>query len=48
MARVTIEDCLDTINNRYELVLIAAQRTRQLLDGADPLVRSKNKTIPIH
>jgi len=38
MARVTVEDCLDNVENRFELVLVAAKRTRQLVLGADPLV----------
>ena len=46
MARVTVEDCLDQIPNRFALVLLATKRTRQLLDGAEPLVRAKNK-MPI-
>lgn len=43
MARVTVEDCLDRIPSRFALVLVAAKRTRQLLKGADPRVRSKNR-----
>ena len=38
MARVTVEDCLDNVENRFELVLVAAKRTRKLMLGADPLV----------
>ena len=38
MARVTVEDCLDNVENRFALVLVAAKRTRQLMLGADPLV----------
>ena len=38
MARVTVEDCLDNVENRFELVLVAAKRKRQLMLGADPLV----------
>jgi DNA-directed RNA polymerase subunit omega len=34
MARVTVEDCIDVINNRYELVLLAAQRARDIAAGA--------------
>jgi len=34
MARLTVEDCLDNVENRFELVLIAAQRARQLAMGA--------------
>ena len=44
MARVTVEDCLDEIDNRFALVLLAAQRARRLLKGARPTVEhSKNK-----
>jgi DNA-directed RNA polymerase subunit omega len=45
MARVTVEDCLRNIPNRFGLVLVATRRTRQLLDGARPLVRSHNKPL---
>ena len=38
MARVTVEDCLENVENRFQLVLVAAKRTRQLALGADPLV----------
>lgn len=44
MARVTVEDCLDNVDNRFALVLLSAQRARQLLKGAKPTVEhSKNK-----
>ena len=44
MARVTVEDCLENVNNRFALVLLGAQRARQLLKGAKPTVEhSKNK-----
>ena len=46
MARVTVEDCLENVPNRFALVLLATKRTRQLLDGASPLVMAKNK-MPI-
>jgi len=42
MARLTVEDCLDHVDNRFELVLIAAKRARQLAMGADPLVPVDN------
>ena len=42
MARLTIEDCLETINNRYDLVVLATKRARQLAFGADPLVEEDN------
>lgn len=45
MARITIEDCLKTVDNMYALVHVATQRTRQLYRGAYPLVRSKNRYI---
>jgi DNA-directed RNA polymerase subunit omega len=38
MARVTVEDCLEQVQNRFALVLLAAQRTRQLMKGDEPLV----------
>jgi DNA-directed RNA polymerase subunit omega len=43
MARVTVEDCLEHEDNRFALVILASQRTRQLMKGAGPLVVSKNK-----
>jgi DNA-directed RNA polymerase subunit omega len=43
MARVTVEDCLEREENRFALVVLAAQRTRLLMKGAVPLVASKNK-----
>lgn len=44
MARVTVEDCLPLVDNRFALVLLAAKRSRQLLAGARTLVDgSKNK-----
>jgi len=45
MARVTVEDCLRFVENRYELVHVATQRTRQLYKGDDYLVSSKNRQI---
>ncbi|MBT8128507.1 MAG: DNA-directed RNA polymerase subunit omega [Gammaproteobacteria bacterium] len=42
MARLTVEDCLDKVDNRFELVLIAAKRARQLSMGAEPLVELEN------
>lgn len=43
MARVSIEDCLTTIDNRFVLVAVASHRTRRLMSGADQLVSSTNK-----
>ncbi len=45
MARVTIEDCLENVDNMYELVHLATKRARQIYKGADPLVKSKNRVI---
>ena len=45
MARVTIEDCLDRVENRYELVHLCAKRVKQLRSGDESTVRSKNKEV---
>ncbi len=45
MARITVEDCLDKVPNRFELVLGAAKRAKQLLKGGRPLVESDNKEV---
>lgn len=45
MARVTVEDCLEREENRFALVLMAAQRARQLMKSALPLVHCKNKPL---
>ena len=45
MARITVEDCLAKVPNRFELVLAAARRAKQLLKGAPPLVDSDNKEV---
>jgi DNA-directed RNA polymerase subunit omega len=45
MARITVEDCLARIPNRFELVVVAARRAKELLQGARPLVRSENKEV---
>ena len=42
MARLTVEDCLENVDNRFELVLVAARRARQIAMGADPLVPLDN------
>jgi DNA-directed RNA polymerase subunit omega len=43
MARVTVEDCLENVANRFELVMVAAKRARQLaIQGAQPMVEWKN------
>ncbi|MFN8625498.1 MAG: DNA-directed RNA polymerase subunit omega [Candidatus Binatia bacterium] len=45
MARITVEDCLEQVPNRFQLVLLAARRAKQLLKGARPLVDSDNKEV---
>ncbi|MBI2890043.1 MAG: DNA-directed RNA polymerase subunit omega [Nitrospirae bacterium] len=45
MARITVEDCLDRVDNRFELILMASQRVKQLLNGSRPLVECDNKEI---
>ena len=43
MARVTVEDCLDNVDNRFELVMVASKRARQLtIGGKDPKVDWEN------
>ncbi len=42
MARITVEDCLENIDNRFELVLTATKRARQIAHGAEPLVDEEN------
>ncbi len=43
MARITVEDCLDKIPNRFQLVLAATYRARMLSQGHAPKIESKNK-----
>ena len=47
MARITVEDCLEEIPNRFSLVLIAAERTKQLLKGSDAQIEDQrtNKEV---
>ncbi len=48
MARITVEDCLKKVHNRFELVHMAAKRVRQLREGSDYLVYSpKNEDIVV-
>lgn len=42
MARVTVEDCLENVDNRFELVLVASKRARQVAMGKEPLVEWEN------
>jgi DNA-directed RNA polymerase subunit omega len=50
MARVTVEDCIDKVSNRFDLVLVAAQRARQISGGAELTVdrdRDKNPVVAL-
>ena len=50
MARVTVEDCVDKVSNRFDLVLFAAQRARQISGGAELTVdrdRDKNPVVAL-
>jgi len=42
MARITVEDCLNRIDNRFEMVLTATKRARQVANGAEPMVEEEN------
>ena len=45
MARITVEDCLEKVNNRFLIVQMAIKRVKQYHEGYEPLVASKNKEI---
>jgi len=47
MARITVEDCLEQVSNRFSLVLVAADRTKQLLSGENALIDNEgdNKEV---
>jgi len=47
MARVTVEDCLPLVDNRFALVLLSTKRTRQLMAGARPVVESIKNKAPV-
>lgn len=42
MARVTVEDCLDNVDNRFQLVLVSTKRARQIANGNEPMVPVDN------
>jgi len=42
MARITVEDCLENVENIFEMVLVAAKRARRIAHGADPMVELEN------
>ncbi len=45
MARITVEDCLKNVNNRFTLIHMVAKRVRLLRKGAEPTINSKNRDI---
>ncbi len=47
MARITVEDCLKKVDNRFTLIHMAAKRVRQLRKGAEQTIDSKNKDIVV-
>jgi len=47
MARVTVEDCIEKINNRFELIIVASQRARELSNGAPVEVEKDNDKNPV-
>ena len=40
MARITVEDCLEVVGNRFDLVMMASKRARQLANGVEPLIEN--------
>ena len=47
MARITVEDCLDVIPNRFLLAMVAAKRAKQLFKGSEPLIENKSRNRKI-
>ncbi len=47
MARITVDDCLDKVENRFHLVILASRRARQLAMGAEPRVHTSNSKTPV-
>ncbi len=49
MARVTVEDCLEKVENRFLLVMLAAKRVKQIYKGSKPLIENKanNKNVVV-
>lgn len=47
MSRITVEDCLQKVNNRFQLVMLASKRARQLFKGAKPLLNSDNREVVV-
>jgi DNA-directed RNA polymerase subunit omega len=47
MSRITVEDCLQKVNSRFELVMLASKRARQLFKGARPLIDTDNREVVV-
>jgi DNA-directed RNA polymerase subunit omega len=47
MARITVEDCLGNVRSRFDLVLLASLRVRQLRKGAKPCIESDNREVVV-
>jgi DNA-directed RNA polymerase subunit omega len=47
MARITVEDCLNKVNNRFTIIHMASRRVRQLRKGAEPTVSARNRDVVI-
>jgi DNA-directed RNA polymerase subunit omega len=45
MARITVDDCIEKIPNRFELTLAATYRARQLAQGSQPMIETRDKPI---
>lgn len=45
MARITVEDCLKSVESRFELVILAARRSKMIMKGAKPLIERDNRPI---
>ena len=45
MARISIEDCLGRVTNRFELVMLVSKRARSLYSGSEPLLQTDNMSV---
>ena len=47
MSRITVEDCLHKVTNRFDLVMLASKRARELFKGAKPLIEADNREVVV-
>jgi len=47
MSRITVEDCLQRVSDRFALVMLASKRARELFKGAKPLIESNNREVVV-